>query len=1382
MSGEYVLVCYHSVEARFALSLAADLRNQGVPLWIDRLDIPPGADWLAALRQAMENASVFMPILSPDYVASGYGQRELQYATTIARPIIPILLRAVSAADWPLEVGYRQYVDFSDWRNEHNYEKKLEKLMAALGQHVAIKGFTNPEKRYLTQLAVRIAQQKMQLEFVRLSYQSRVSHELGEDVFRPQPNIEATWGLNGPFVLLDEQKYRLQQLEDFNQAQEMHPRLVLLGAGGVGKTTTLHRLALDMIQQRLDDPRKYPLPLLVDCTNWADDTAVQDFIRANWGFQSDPMPLLANGDVRLFMDNLDELGRGAVWKIQQLRDWLAQDQSVKYLVIASQSDWYTHDLNLGLPLVGLERMSESQARDFVLSYLGNESGSELLSRMFPPDNEFVASYWHKVVRNPLLMRGLMFVYQHSPQASLPDSIPAMMHQLIALNWEREQILQNPDWVPPEEMLFLLANLAFAMIEEDGAASFPIETALQYMGTSGLLQSLCFANILSQYQQRICFAHPMLRDIVAALRLEQSLHEKLTRPSFDESGKRIPTRWDVAVISLTALTQNPDAMIQNIAMVDPYLAFECLLSGQHISESAQKQVLIQLVYFAGLSSPEGLTFAGKQIKRLAGKQAITLLLELMRKENWELRLAAAKVLVAVNTSASQQLVDAFQNWNWNVDEGVVVALRRIGADAIPVLLTMLKDPDWCRRRGAAWALGRLGDRAAVPGLVDALHDEESLVRKEAATALKTMQDVEAAPVLLMALRDEDWRVRKSAADALVQLGTTSIPGLLRMLSDTRDDVRRIAIIVLGQLGDSIALPALLKALKESNPDIRGAAVHSLGLLKDQEAVPALSELVNDEALPRWINRSVGRLAIEALTSIGGEVALSIVHEWQAKQGERGVRKGTTGSAERAKSKLKRQKKLASQAHAKTDAQELIRSLKDDDWAVRQSAVEQLGGTGNEKALPFLLPMLKDTDEQVRLAVVRNLGNFPPHQVLESALIALQDRSDLVSDGAIQTLASLGSHAVPELLQLLHNESVDVRGRAVEALGKIGDAVAVPELTKLLYDMEIPRLEDSPICDIAARALKAIGTKDAHEALVHWRQDHDPVSKPNEPQVLPPVQLIPFDDPIQSYTAPLPMQPDLEDQKDAQIDTLLSLLEQLHDADWQTRQEAAKSLTQFARTLKGKSNQQILDQLTTALLDKEEFVRWTAVEALAWVGDASSLSSLLQMLKDPKMTVRVAAIRALSEIGDGAAVVGLTQSLGDEESMVREVAAEVLGKFGDKQAVPGLMQSLSDADGFVKRAAIEALGEIGSTDCVPRLLDILHGDDPQLRWAVIEALGKIGDEQSVPELVKYLNDTYSPPLADEYDEQQRLCDVVVVSLEQIGTADAINAVANWRSKKV
>lgn len=1388
---EFVLLCYHSVEADFALTLATDLKNAGVPLWMDRLDADPQQDWITSLRDAMETCRVFLPILSPDYVSSDYGQRELQYANAVSRSIIPILLRSVPAASWPLEIGYEKHEDFSDWHNTEIYETRVQQLLSRLGQHVVIKGFVNPEVRHLNQLMLRIERHKTLLEYVRLAFQSRNAGGKVEEVFRPKPNVEATWGLNGPFVLLDEGLNRTQTLDGFQQALDTYPRFVLIGAQGVGKTTTLHRLARDHVRRRLDNPRTEPIPLLLDCAEWQGEISFSDFIRAKWTFQSDPMNLLAEGSLCLYLDGLSEMGQDGQSKITELRDWLDTATDLTHLIITCETAASDLTLKLGLPLVGLERMSESLSRDFALQYLGVEAGSDLLRRMFPSDAETIPPYWHDVVRNRFLMRSMMYVYQHSPDAELPLSIPALLNRMVLLHWEREQVLANPDWVPPEELLLLLGDLAFQMIDQGMPDSVHSQVALQHLGTSGLLQALEMASILVRQGDYLRFMHPFVQDVIAAVRLEPVLHEKLTRPIFDENGQRISTRWDSVVVALTTITDHPDNLIQNIATVDPFLAMDCIVSGQHISPDARKEVVTRLVFFAGVTDSAGLQAAGAQINRVAGVDSISILLDLMRDQSWELREAASRVLREVQTDVSNELVDTFQSWSWNRDEddNIIVALKRIGDDAIPVLLNLLEDEDWNRRCGAAWVLGGLQDRAAVPGLLRALNDPQAVVRKESAVALSLIRDPETIASLLTLLRDIDWEVRKTAADALASIGTSAIPGLLRMLQDASNDVRRIAILVLGRLGDAMAVPALLIELKTSNTDVRAAAVHALGQIRDEEAIPELTKCLSDQSKPRWIKQTIGELALNALESIASEDAMRAIQKWQAdRQNETSDSEidsvAPDKSAAVAQSRLQEAKGTKTKKRVSRDnAQEIMKALRHKDWVVRKSAVVQLSETANLKALQLLLPLLEDVEEDVRLAVVSGLKHFPAERVLKPALQALHDDADVVSDEAVSILALVGSPAVEPLKKLLNDEDVNTRGRAVEALGKIGNPAVIPDLTRLLYDMDIPRLEDKPICDIAAEALQAIGTDEAKAALVHWRQGPEPEPKPiPEPVSSIGDVAIPFDHPFQTTSAPLPLQPEESNQTNVQMETVLDLLGRLYSNDWQEQQDAAKALNNFSKTLKNKLDNDVLERLTSALVDDSEFVRWTIVEVLGQVGDATTIPSLLQMLKDDSWTIRTTAIRALAEIGDPSAVVGLTGALTDDHAVVREAAAKVLGYFGSDKATDSLVRALADEEDFVKRAAAESLGSIGSKSVVPQLITMLSTDNPQLRWSVVEALGEIGEPTAVPELKKYLSDTYAPALIEEYEEQQRLCDVVALALNKIGTPEAIEAVKNWQEQTV
>jgi len=70
-----------------------------------------------------------------------------------------------------------------------------------------------------------------------------------------------------------------------------------------------------------------------------------------------------------------------------------------------------------------------------------------------------------------------------------------------------------------------------------------------------------------------------------------------------------------------------------------------------------------------------------------------------------------------------------------------------------------------RSHAAFALGRVGDKAAVPALVTALTDGAESVRSSAALALGMIGDTAAVPGLLAALDDGSVRVRRAADLAL-----------------------------------------------------------------------------------------------------------------------------------------------------------------------------------------------------------------------------------------------------------------------------------------------------------------------------------------------------------------------------------------------------------------------------------------------------------------------------------------------------------------------------------------------------------------------------------------------------------------------------------------
>jgi len=165
-----------------------------------------------------------------------------------------------------------------------------------------------------------------------------------------------------------------------------------------------------------------------------------------------------------------------------------------------------------------------------------------------------------------------------------------------------------------------------------------------------------------------------------------------------------------------------------------------------------------------------------------------------------------------------------------------------------------------RRGAAEALGRIGDSRAVEPLIAALKDEDFLVRGAAAQALGEIGDLRAVEPLAAALKDEE-HTRSCAADALWRLGTPAVEPLIAALKDEDFLVRRWAAVTLGHIGSRRAVEPLAATLKDSYPGPRGAAAEALGEIGDLRAVGPLSAALKDDD---W---NLRRAAAEALGRLG-----------------------------------------------------------------------------------------------------------------------------------------------------------------------------------------------------------------------------------------------------------------------------------------------------------------------------------------------------------------------------------------------------------------------------------------------------------------------------------------------------------------------------------
>jgi HEAT repeat protein len=124
-----------------------------------------------------------------------------------------------------------------------------------------------------------------------------------------------------------------------------------------------------------------------------------------------------------------------------------------------------------------------------------------------------------------------------------------------------------------------------------------------------------------------------------------------------------------------------------------------------------------------------------------------------------------------------------------------------------------------------------------------------VRVAAADALGDVPDGEdrpaAAAALTRALGDARFEVRRSALLSLGELGALApIDELAARLDDDHGEVRQAAAIALGRLGDARGFEPLLRALADGPPDVRFQAAPSLVEIDAERAYEPLVAAIRD----------------------------------------------------------------------------------------------------------------------------------------------------------------------------------------------------------------------------------------------------------------------------------------------------------------------------------------------------------------------------------------------------------------------------------------------------------------------------------------------------------------------------------------------------------
>lgn len=142
----------------------------------------------------------------------------------------------------------------------------------------------------------------------------------------------------------------------------------------------------------------------------------------------------------------------------------------------------------------------------------------------------------------------------------------------------------------------------------------------------------------------------------------------------------------------------------------------------------------------------------------------------------------------STRAAAALSRLVGHWDRSVRKSAMQACarRRIRV-ALPALIDATEDYEYEIREAAVRALGYVGDPTTWVVVAVLLEDEWVNVRRAAARSLGRLSNPEAIPALLHALRDPDQRVRFRASDAISQIANWHPETVVVELLTSGDDI-------------------------------------------------------------------------------------------------------------------------------------------------------------------------------------------------------------------------------------------------------------------------------------------------------------------------------------------------------------------------------------------------------------------------------------------------------------------------------------------------------------------------------------------------------------------------------------------------------------------
>jgi|CXWL01.1.fsa_nt_gi HEAT repeat protein len=166
--------------------------------------------------------------------------------------------------------------------------------------------------------------------------------------------------------------------------------------------------------------------------------------------------------------------------------------------------------------------------------------------------------------------------------------------------------------------------------------------------------------------------------------------------------------------------------------------------------------------------------------------------------------------------------------------------------------------------------------------------------------------------------------------------------------------------------------------------------------------------------------------------------------------------------------------------------------------------------------------------------------------------------------------------------------------------------------------------------------------------------------------------------------------------------------------------------------------LLTRIHELTLDKNDEIRFRAIECLDQIGIQEVLTRIRDSLKDTDELVRVTCLEILGEMQDDHSSEEIENLLNDESSLVRGAAAIALGGIGNVKYVEKLLSRLlTEEDDEVRIPIYAALYILEQESYLENLLEGLTNEYYRVRCATANLLVTVSNRHNIVKILEALS---------------------------------------------